>query len=169
MEGEFNNLDCNNTNITFSVATNNTATSDETSADPIYQRSMGTAYSRGKKVSKAVVITGIAITFTAVVLSGRAIIRNIYVPSPPEVVSPTILVEEGVFKYSFIFTNKLEYKSTMYLNIDGKVVLEKDCSEAKEYSGEYSPVAKGSKYKFYVTFTNSFDYYKTIYSVEGIY
>lgn len=167
MEGEFNNLSCNNTNITFSVATNNIATSDETTADPIYTRQMGTAHSRAKKVSRAVTITGIAITFTAVAISGGTIIRNIFVPSPPTVSSPMVAVENNVLKYSFTLENKLEYRTTMHLMIDKTIVLEKDCSIAQEYSGEYSPIGKGSKYKFYVTFTNSLDYIKTIYSVEG--
>lgn len=166
MEGEFNNLNYNNANITFSVATDNTATSDETSADPIYQRQLGTNYSRGKKVAKAVVLTGMALTITAVAISGGSLIRNIYVPSPPTVSNPVVSVSEGVLSYSFAIENKLGYVTTYFIDINGTNVLKEDCREAKEYVGQYSPVEPGSKCKFYVTFTNSFDYIKTVYTTE---
>lgn len=168
MEGEFNNLNYDNTNITFSVATNNIATSDETSADPIYQRQLGTNYSRGKKVGKAVVLTGLALTLTAVAISGGSLVRNIYVPSPPKVSDPVVGVSEGKLSYSFTIENKLGYVTTYFIDINGTNVLKEDCREAKEYKGEYSPVEPGSKCKFYVTFTNSFDYVKTVYTTEFI-
>ena len=168
MEGEFNNLNYNNTNITFSVATNNIATSDETSADPIYVRQLGTNYSRSKKVGKAVVLTGLALTITAVAISGGSLIRNVYVPSPPTVTNPTFSVSDGKLSYSFTIENKLGYVTTYFIDINGTNVVKEDCREAREYVGEYSPIEAGSKCKFYVTFTNSFDYIKTVYSTEFI-
>ncbi len=168
MEGEFNNISTNNTNITFSVATNNIATSDETSADPIYQRQLGTNYSKAKKVSKAVIISGLALTITAVAISGGTLIRNVFVPNPPSVVDPTFMISEGTLSYSFRIENKLDYVATYYIDINGTNVIKEACREQKEYTGEYSPVEVGSRCKFYVTFTNSLDYVKTIYSTEII-
>ena len=168
MDGEFNNFNINNTNITFSVATNNIATSDETSADPIYQRQMGTVYARGKKVGKAVTITGITLAFTAIAISTGSVLKNIFVPNPPTVESPIVEVVDGTLNYSFSITNKNNYKIFYKLDINGETVLDKLCSEAKEYSGTYSPIPSDSKCKFYITFTNSLDYYKVIYTNEFI-
>lgn len=168
MDGEFNNLNYNNTNITFSNTTNNIAISDETSADPVYVRQMGTNYSRGKKVSRVVLVTGIALTFTALAISGGTVIRNIFVPNPPTVSNTNIVLDAGELSYSFTITNKLKYKTTYQLDINGENVLKEECVEPKEYSGTYSPIEAGSRCKFYITFTNSLDYYKTIFTKEFI-
>ena len=168
MDGEFNNLDVNNTNITFSVATDNIKTSDETSADPIYQRQMGTAHSRGKMVASAVTITGIALTFTAVAIAGGSVLSNVFVPNPPTVESPVITLEDETLHYSFTIKNKNNYVTTYYISLDGKEVYSQSCREAKSYSGTYSPIPKNTKVKFFVQFTNSLDYYKTIYTNEFI-
>ena len=37
-----------------------------------------------------------------------------------------------------------------------------------DYKGEYSPVVSGDRCKAYIVFTNSLDYYKTIYTNEFI-
>ena len=164
MDGEFNNFNINNTNITFSVATNNIQTSDELSADPIYQRQMGTNYSRGKKVGKAITIVGISIAFTATAVSAGGVLRNLFVPSPPEVKNPTYVVADGVLSYSFTLNNKLGYKTHYELSKGGTLLLSEDCSEPKDYVVEYSPVSEGEVYKFTIEFTNSFDYRKTIHT-----
>ena len=168
MDGEFNNFNINNTNITFSVATNNIETSDETTADPIYQRQMGTVHSCGKKVAKAVTITGIALTFTAATISGGKVLSNAFVTNPPTVSSPTFVVEEDTLHYSFVIKNDENYKTAYFIELNGEEVFNEQCTEAKEYLGTYSPVEKNSRVKFYVKFTNSFDYYKTIYTNEFI-
>ena len=168
MDGEFNNLDYNNANITFSVATNNIATSDETSADPIYQRQMGTNYSKGKKVGKAITIVGISIALTAVAISSGSIIKNIFVPAPPEVVSPTVLVNGETLSFIFSIKNPRKYKTTYFVDINGENVLQEECVMEQDYVGEYSPVKVGDRCKFYITFTNSLDYYKTIYTNEFV-
>ena len=164
MDGEFNNFNINNTNITFSVATNNIQTSDELTADPIYQRQMGTNYSRGKKVGKAITIVGISIAFTATALSAGGVLKNIFVPNPPEVKNVTHTVSDGVLAYSFSITNKLSYKTHYELSKDGEILLNEDCSQTKDYVVEYSPVKEGEVYKFTIEFTNSFDYRKTIHT-----
>ena len=168
MEGEFNNLNINNTNITFSVAPDNTALSDETTADPIYQRQMGTKYARGKRVGKAVTIAGISIAFTATAVSTGSVLKNAFVPDPPSINSPIVEVVDGTLNYSFTVVNKNNYITYYKLDIDNKNVLEELCTEAKEYKGTYSPIPKGSSCKFYITFTNSLDYYKVIYTNEFV-
>ena len=168
MEGEFNNLNVNNTNITFSVATNNIATSDETSADPIYQRQMGTLYSKSKKVTRVLTIAGLSVAFTAIAVSSGSVLKNIFVPTPPAINFPTVTFTEEKIVYSFSVSNPKNYVTTYCLEINGTRVIEESCRETKDYVGEYSPVVAGDKCKFFITFTNSFDYYKTIYTNEFI-
>ena len=168
MEGEFNNLNINNTPITFSNTTNNIATSDETTADPIYQRQMGTNYSRAKKVSRVVIITGVTVAFTAIALSTGGALRNVFILKPTEVSNANIVLNESTLSFSFTIKNPLKYVSTYFVDINGVNVLTESCQEEGDYNGEYSPIASGDKVKFYVTFTNSFDYFKTIYTKEFV-
>ena len=168
MDGEFNNLSYDNTNITFSVATDNIATSDELSADPIYQRQMGTNYSKGKKVGKAVTIVGISIAFTATAIATGSTLANIFVPKPPTISNQSYVVEDGSLKYSFKVDNPKSYKTTYYVELDETIVLNDSCQESKEYCIVYSPVVSGQKCRFYINFTNSLDYHKTIYTNEFI-
>ena len=94
MEGEFNDLKYNNTNITFSQEVNNTATSDELTAALMYQDKMGTNYSRSKKYSKVISAAGIAILLTAASVKAGSVITNAFVLNPPSVVSDTYKVED---------------------------------------------------------------------------
>ena len=168
MDGELNELKYNNTNITFSVATNNIATSDELSADPIYVRQMGTNYSRGKKVGKAITIVGISVAFTATAIASGGVLRNIFIPNPPTVSNAHMVVEGNQLEYGFTIENKLQYKTWYELYRYGDVVAQGECIEAREYVVKYSPVEKGEKYKFIVIFTNSFDYRKEIHTNEFV-
>ena len=53
MEGEFNNLNINNTNITFNNKPNNIETSDELKAPLMYQDNIqGTNFARKKRTAK---------------------------------------------------------------------------------------------------------------------
>ena len=61
MEQELNVLEYDNAKVTFTGKTDNTATSDELEASAIYQDKMGTAYSRSKKLSRAISATGISL------------------------------------------------------------------------------------------------------------
>ena len=55
MEGEFNNLQLNNANITFNSKPNNTETSDEMKAPMMIQENIeGTIYARKKRNTKIV-------------------------------------------------------------------------------------------------------------------
>lgn len=168
MNDGLNEFNVNNTNITFSTATDNIATSDETSADPIYQRQMGTNYSKRKKVSKGVTITIVVLSFTAIAVAGGSIIRNVFVNDPPTISNASIIVNEGELAYSFSVSNKRNYKTYYCLDINGENVLKEDCIESRDYSGTYSPISKGDRCKFYITFTNSLDYYKTIFTNEFV-
>ena len=168
MNDGLNEFNVNNTNITFSTATDNIATSDETSADPIYQRQMGTNYSKRKKISKGVTITIVALSFTAIAIAGGSILRNVFVSDPPTISNAAIIINEGELSYSFTVSNKRNYKTYYSLDINGENVLKEDCVESRDYNGTYSPINKGDKCKFYITFTNSLDYYKTIFTNEFV-
>ena len=64
MEGEFNNLQFNNANITFNNKPNNIETSDELKAPTMYQDNIeGTVYARKKRATKVVALTGITLLF----------------------------------------------------------------------------------------------------------
>ena len=60
MENELNALVYDNTKITFTGKTDNTATSDELTAAPLYQDKMGTNYSKSKTVVRVFNLTGIS-------------------------------------------------------------------------------------------------------------
>ena len=62
----------------------------------------------------------------------------------------------------------MKYVATYYVDINGVNVLKETCTEEKDYVGEYSPVVSGDKAKFYISFTNSFDYYKVIFVKEFV-
>ena len=168
MEGEFNNLKIDNTPITFSSTTNNTATSDETSADPIYQRQMGTNYSRSKKVSRAIIIAGVTVAFTAIALSTGGALRNVFILKPTEIANPEVTLSGETLSFTFTIKNPMKYVATYFVDVNGENVLKETCSEEGDYVGEYSPITSGDKAKFYVSFTNSFDYYKVIYVKEFV-
>lgn len=165
MQGEFNDLTYNNTNITFSTATNNIATSDELSASPIYQEKMGTNFSRAKKVGKAVNIVGLSVIFTATAFASGSILSNIFIVNPPTVSVEKFEIEANTISFSFAIKNTQNYKTTYYIVLEGDVVEKVDCSETGEYSNSYvADVNKATNGNFYISFTNSFDYRKTIFT-----
>ena len=160
MEGEFNNLNINNTDITFTKNTNNIQTSDELEASAIYQDKMGTNYSRAKKVSRGITIVGI----TIVAISTGGLLTNVYITNPPSVVDKTFSAEvsEHVFHYSFETKNPRKYKMMCYLNVNGENKLEFECTEETVYSGQCDGLEDGDAGKFYITFSNRVDYKRTI-------
>ena len=165
MDGELNELYYDNTKITFSTETNNIETSDELTADPIYQNQMGTKYSRSKRnAGKVVVITGLSVVFTAAAITSGSMISNIFIVSPPTISNPTFSITENGFAYSFSITNKFSYKSTYFIKLDNVVVLQQDCTQAGDYSSIFADLGDAKKLDFYVSFTNPFDYVKTIYN-----
>lgn len=169
MEGEFNKLEFNNANITFSTATSNIATSDELSASPLYQEKTGTDYSHGKKVGKRLSIIGISLVFTATAVASGSILTNIFIVNPPTIDMKRIEIVENALIYDFTVTNKMNYKTTYFIELGNKVVFKEECSEQRQYSNSYVFDAKSQQnMKFYVSFTNSFDYRKVIYSKSFI-
>lgn len=168
MEGEFNNLLVNNTPITFTGKTDNTATSDELTASPIYQDKMGTAYSRGKAISKAINFAGISLLLTAAAIKTGSLISNAYILNPPSVSNSSYVYEGHVFTYNFTISNKGEYEITYFLYVNDTEVLKEDCSNEQEYTGSYDQINKGDKCHFYIEFTNGIDYKKTISNYEFI-
>ena len=164
MDGELNNLTYNNTNITFTNNVNNIATSDETTASPLYQDKMGTAYSRSKSVARAFNFVGISLILTAAAIKTGSLIANAYVLNPPSLSNQNYVLVDHTFKAEFTVSNPMKYKITAYLfiNENEEAVIKEDCTEQKEYLIEYSGLTKGDSGRFYIEFTNTVDYRKTI-------
>ena len=164
MEGEFNNLVTNNTNITFSTSVDNTKTSDELSASPIYQTNMGTNYSRAKKITRALTLTGIAI----VAVSTGSVLTNIYITNPPSVVESSFVAEvkDDTFYYTFEIKNPRNYRVYSLFLVNGKEKINFECSIETTYEGDYAGLVDGDKCEFYIRFTNKVDYTRTIKSYK---
>ena len=162
MTGEFNDLTYNNLNVTFSPDTNNTLTSDELNAAPVYQFETDTKYAKRKRVAKAVTITGISLAFTATMVSTGAVLTNVFITNPPKIENPNYVMSNEGFEYSFKITNESNYKAYYFLKLDDVKMFEKDCSTSGEYKGIYRNITNGQSLEFVIEFTNSFDYTKSI-------
>ena len=162
MEQELNVLEYDNAKVTFTGKTDNIATSDELEASAIYQDKMGTAYSRSKKLSRAISATGISLLLTAAAIRTGSLIANAYILNPPSISVKPYTVTEHVFNYEFTVSNKGKYTINYFLEINNNKVIIGDCSEEKEYTGSYENIEKGDELHFYVSFTNNVDYVKTI-------
>lgn len=170
MANELNELTYNNTPITFTGKTDNIATSDEAKAPLLYQETMGTAYSRSKAVSRAINFAGISLILTAVAIKTGSLISNVYILNPPSLSAVNYKVEGRVFNASFTVSNSSKYKMTYYLflNENEEPTLVDDCTEEKEYLITYNELNIGDEGHFYIEFTNSVDYKKTIESYDFI-
>lgn len=170
MANELNDLTYNNTPITFNAATNNIATSDELQASAIYQDKMGTAYSRNKGVAKAINFAGISLIMTAAAIKTGSLISNVYILNPPSVSNVAYDLKDRTFNASFTISNIEKYTITYYLyvNDEKEARVKEDCSEAKDYTFTYGELNKNDEGHFYIEFTNSFDYIKTIESYTFI-
>lgn len=164
MEGEFNNLTYNNTNITFTGNTNNIETSDELTATLLYQDKMGTKYSKSKGVVRAFNIVGITLIFTAAAFKAGSIFSNIFVTNPPSIVENSFktALNDHEFSFSFEIENKGKYQVYYFLEVNEEIVLKEDCSTPGSYEGSYDQLKDGDNGKFYIQFTNKVDYKKTI-------
>ena len=162
MEGEFNNLDINNAPITFTGKTDNTATSDELAAPLMYQQTMGTNYSRGKKAVKAVTATGIALILTAAAIKTGSMLSNVFIVNQPTVENENYEIVEGVFSYSFTITNKGKYEIFYYIDVDNVNKVKVNCSNPDLYEGTFDEINDDQIGKFYIEFTNKIDYKRTL-------
>ena len=171
MENELNTLTYENTKITFTGKTDNTATSDELTAAPLYQDKMGTNYSKSKAVVRAFNLTGISLILTAAAIKTGSLIANAYVLNPPSVSNVNYVVEGHTFSASFKISNAAKYRANYYLYINNINVMIGDCTEEKEYNVSYEHLNVNDECRFYIEFTNGVDYIKTIesysFTVEG--
>ena len=173
MANELNELTYNNTPITFTGKTDNIATSDETKAPLLYQDTMGTAYSKSKAVSRVFNFAGISLILTAAAIKTGSLISNVYILNPPSVGTPVYTLGGTSFSAEFTVSNSSNYKITyyLYLNENEEATLVGDCSEEKDYLISYDGLTIGDEGHFYIEFTNSVDYKKTLdsytFKVEG--
>ena len=169
MANELNDLKYNNTPITFTGQTNNTATSDETTATLLYQDKMGTVYSKSKGVVRAFNFAGISLILTAAAIKTGSFISNVFVLNPPTISDFSYQVVDHTFTASFSVTNPNKYEVTAYLTINGddELVLTEDCKEEKEYLITYEGLQKGDVGRFYIKFS-SLDYNPVIESCDFV-
>ena len=166
MANEINDLQYNNTNITFTTQTNNIATSDETTASPFYQDKMGTVYSRSKSVVRAFNFAGISLILTAAAIKTGSLISNVYILNPPSVKDAVYSLDSHTFTAEFTISNVGKYQITYFLMVNGEEILKEDCSNEESYLITYDNLKTGDEGRFYIEFTNKVDYKKTIDSYE---
>ena len=162
MANEINDLVYNNTNITFTGKIDNIATSDETTASPIYQTKMGTAYSRSKGIARAFNFAGISLILTAAAIKTGSLISNAYILNPPAVKDATYQVVSKTFTAEFTISNIGKYQIYYYLTVNKEEVIKEDCSEENSYVVTYDNLNTADEGHFYIEFTNRVDYKKTI-------
>lgn len=155
MNEELNNLSFNNTNITFTGQTNNTATSDELEASLLYQDKMGTNYSRSKMVVRAFNFVGISLILTAAAIKTGNIVSNAFARKVPTVSSQSYSVQGEAFSASFTISNPGKYEVYCYLTVNNEEVLREDCSEEKTYNVEYSHLQANDDCNFYIEYNSS--------------
>lgn len=171
MDGEFNNLNINNTPITFNSSPNNIATSDELDAPLMYQDKMdGTLYAKRKRTNKIVVAAGITLLVTAASIASGSIISNAFILNPPKISESTYNVEEKVFKYDFTIVNDGEYNIVYTITIGNRTMFKEDCSTPGNYVGTFNEgldlMEDGYVGIFKVTFSNQFDYTKQLVKIK---
>ncbi len=162
MEGEFNELKYNNTNISFSPNVNNIATSDELTAALMYQDKMGTYYSRRKRVGKIIGATGIAIITTAAAIRIGGMLTNGFILDPPSVAEKEFVLKDNEFHYKFNIKNVRKYEVIYYIDVNSEHIVKQECSKELTYEGTFTDFKEGDICEFYITFSNRFDYRKTI-------
>lgn len=164
MNQEFNNLKTENIKTTFSNNTNNLATSDELQVDPIYVRKMRNSYAASKKGQKVITITGISLLLTATAILSGNIISNVFIVNPPTIVESNFLILENTdtLSYNFTLTNKGNYKVTFKVSCNKETLYTLDCSNPDNYTGEILNIGLDKKVHYDISFTNRFDYIKSI-------
>ena len=162
MANEINDLIYDNTKVTFTGTTNNTATSDELDAPLMYQTKMGTNYSRSKSVVRAFNFAGISLILTAAAIKTGSLISNVYILNPPSVGEVNYVVENQTFNAEFTVFNKGKYHINYFFYVNDAQMLKEDCSEEKTYFVSYDSLSLGDECRFYIEFSNEVDYKKVI-------
>lgn len=164
MDQEFNNLDTSNIETTFTNNTNNLATSDELQVDPIYVRQMRNSYAASKRGKRVITIAGISLILTATAILSGNIISNVFIVNPPTIEESNLLIVENTdtLSYDFTLTNKGNYKITFVVSIGKETVFTLDCSVTDTYTGEVKDLGLDKKVHYDISFTNRFDYKKSI-------
>ena len=171
MEGEFNNLQFNNANITFNNKPNNIETSDELKAPTMYQDNIeGTVYARKKRATKVVALTGITLLVTAASIASGSIISNAFILNPPVISDAEYTVVDEVFNYKFTVENKGEYDVVYTISIGTKTYVKENCSVPGTYVGVFNEnkdlLIDNQVATFYLRFSNKFDYTKQLVKIK---
>ena len=165
MASEINQLQYENTKVTFTNSTNNTETSDELKADPLYYRKLGTAYSTGKMVKRSIIVIGIAVTASSGAILTGNLISNSFVRTPE---ISNILVEAGdlatEIKFSFtIGKNDNNYDVLFTLrDLLGEAVFTYRQKDVDTYDGVITGLEAHTTYNYKISFTNNMDLIREI-------
>lgn len=166
MEGEFNNLTTNNIATTFNNRPNNIQTSDELTADPIYTRKMGTAYSAGKWAKRVVVAVGLTLTLTAAAMLTGSVLNNAYVVDPPSLgsVATFYLEKDNSLSYAFTISKNIQHYPITFTVYEDKdePLLTLDCTNEGDYQGKVENLGYGKTITYDIYFTNNIDYRRSL-------
>ena len=133
MDSEYNDLTTDNTATSFDNSPDNLATSDELSASSVYTDKMGTAYSIGKGLSRAVTVVGLTISLGA---TGFSFV-NTFATNVPEVTERHFVQsqKDDSLDYGFTITNKDNYPITFHVQVEGETFFSLDVSKEQSYKG----------------------------------
>lgn len=165
MNGEFNDLSTRNNEPTFSLSTNNVATSDELNVDPVYTEKVVNSYAAGKKAKKITKIVAITFAVASAALLGGNFLTNAFITNPPSVSKSEFIILEGTdtFSYKFTLTNKENrYSVTFLVKSDTEKYLTLDVSKTNTYEGKIENLGYGKTITYTISFTNKLDYKKNL-------
>lgn len=164
MSDERNDIPFDNTKVTFDNTPNNIETSDELNADPLYYRQMGTAYSTGKKVKKALIGVGIAVTATGGIMLSVNLINNSFLIEPTVENINVASTKPNEISFSFKIS-KNEQKLTVIFtlsNFKNENVFTYRAVENRDYESVVSNLNSNTAYNYKIQFTNNVDLLKEV-------
>ena len=164
MNNEFNDLNTDNTKTTFNNTPNNVEQSDELNAPPVYTIEKETHYAKSKKVSKAIIYTGVSLIFVSLAIYGVRYLTDQFVSNPPKANETSFSVGETTdsFSYSFTITNKNHYKVFFEVKRNNEDFYKIEVSDEARYEGTLESVGYNKKIDYEIWFSNRVDYTNTI-------
>ena len=166
-ESEWNELAYDNIATTFSLSTDNVATSDELSAPPVYENGKDTLYAKNHRAKKITTISLITLSATAALAAGGSVITNAFVGDPPSISSDgvvSLVSGTDVLHYEFEVTNKRHYKTVLKVYVDKTETFTLDITEPGPYIGETGHLGFGVSGTFKAVFGNGLDYKQQIWA-----
>ncbi len=135
--GEFNSVETNNLEQTFSDSPNNIETSDETSLGETLFVKQDTTYALKKRDDEKIKRIAAAATISVTAVLGGTFLANSFLPSPPTIDNVSHSIRNDTLHYSFDVFNNKKYEVTYTVYIDGEALKNSkiDISQNKHYEG----------------------------------